>query len=842
MENGGAANAPIIPVDSAKKHLPFQTPQSLIPYLVNYEDYELNFQIGTGAFGNVWKAYDKKHDRTIAIKVLTKEVLTLRELQHFISEAQILAKAQASRFIVPFYGFSNHYPYCLITKLARNGNLNNLISEYKDKKSVPGSTFTKIAIGVVAGMIHLHSLNIIHRDLKPSNILLDNDFVPMICDFGISRTDDGSHMTKMAGTPMWMAPEIIEGKDYTLSADVFSFGMLLYEMNTFQRPFPMMESMKVVQAIKNGQRPQIPDTVEKNMRKLIESCWDKDPANRPPFVVIFEKLTKFKACFQNCVKDKVKPFIKEIKLDQETMKRSMSFETQKGRKIFHPLTLEDFINDPEKIDVYTIVQFLLVTIDYFKGKDQQHRLTLLSLLSKAALQQEFTKTFVDSNIINFLPFAEYPNECVEFISRVVVRSNDDNDGDMMRGIRNILKYTRPIFTLRVLQSISMRSLTSPPLKILIQDSDSFLYDKECIILYLKILLNYVKENGKSSLITESCQLIFSTVLEKEKFYRTNSKQKVDEDVNSNDFYNEIMKLCYKGLFFLSENSSNIQSEGVQTNYKPNIKLKQVLFHLEDIKIQKYVIRFLRNIDGFPVNKKTLISVINACINQKNATLMLLDIIENNDLALDFLLKHKKWAKNELPDWDSTFQIFLKIFNVIQKKNNDEYNLKLIYFLEYYSTENPDIALKCLQVLPKQDFLNNDTYIQLFKNSYIICCIFDCFVHNRNRENDTTKKKHSQNSSENEKEHSDFYQNRKFALDFLNEFSSFIGKGFSTIVNDLIEFLNDEQIAQSTAETLINITFNKKCKRVLRRVNIVQYVNDSKYVHKSTKRNLKLVLE
>ena len=838
MENGAQANAPIIPKDSSKKHLPFQTPDNLIPYLVNYEDFELNFQIGTGAFGNVWKALDKKNDRIVAIKVLTKEELSLRELQHFITEAQILIKAQ-SQFIVPFYGFSNCYPYCLITKLARNSNLNTLIGEYKNKK-LPGTTFTKIAIGIVAGMIHLHSLDIIHRDLKPSNILLDTDFVPMICDFGISRTDDGSHMTKMAGTPMWMAPEIIDGKDYTLSADVFSFGMLLYEMNTLQKPFPMMESIKIVKAIKSGYRPPIPDTVEKNMKKLIESCWDENPDNRPPFVVIFDTLTKFKACFQNCVKEKVKQFIKEIKLDQNTMKKSMSFETQEGRKTYHPLTLEDFINDHGKIDVYTIIQFLVCSIDYLKTKEYQYKYAVLSLLQKVALRQEFTKTIVDSNVLMVLPFGDYPDECVEFICRVVVRSNDDNDADMLRGIRNILKYAKPIYTLKILQAISMRSLTSSPLKLLIQDSDSFIYEKDCIILYLKILLNYVKENRKLPLVTESCQLIFSTILEKEKYYRTDSKQKVDENINSNDFYNEIMKLCYKGLLFLSENSVILQEEGIQNNYKPNIKLKQVLFHLEDIRIQKYVINFLKNIEGFPVNKKTLISVTNACINQKNATLMLLDMIENNDFALDFFLKHKKWAKNELPDWDSTFQIFLKIYQMIKKKNDEKYYSKLISFLDYYANEIPIIALKCLQIIPKGDVNNNSIIIDLFKKSYVICSIFYNLIHNMNEKTNQTK--HTKENFGNLTNSSIFLDNRKTALSFLSEFSSFIGKGFSTVVNYLIEFLGDEQIAQKTVETLTNISSNKKCKRIFLKVNILKHVQDSQFVHDNTKKHFSLMLE
>ena len=819
---------PIIPKYSNKKCTPLQIPHKLLPYLVNYEDYDLDYKIGSGAFGDVWKATDKRRNVLVALKVLHNQDLKLRELQHFLTEVQTLVDCK-NKFVVPFLGFTNRYPYCIATELETNGNLTMLIADCKKRGKFPGTTLAKIAIGVAAGMIFLHSRDIIHRDLKPSNILLTDDYLPMICDFGISRIDDGSPMTQMAGTPMWMAPEIINGKDYTLSADIFSFGMLLYEMNTFNKPFEMKKGTEIIEDIKNGNRPTIPNNIDKNMRKLIQQCWDEEPSNRPPFVIIYKQLTEFTATFENCDKSKVRSFIKQINLDQATMERSTSSEFGEHKTPPAPLTLDDFLNNPDKLNIYTFVQFLLCARDYFKQVHNGPKdIQVLNLLSKTALQSEYGKTIVKSEIAKYLPFAEHPTECTEFVSRVCVRSNNNDDSTLLETVRSFLSRNQAIYTLRIIQSVSMRSMYSPTLKLLLDEYQQFIHQKDCVVLFLKILLNYTMANKTDKAITQSANLIFSRVHEKERMYRMEKipsssddsdeedDNKVDDDIESNEFYNKTMKYCYKGLIFLAKNP--IESEDDDDPYRPNIQLRIIMMHLEDTQLQKYVIKFLSSITGFPVNTKTIRGVLNACLNHKTATKFLLNMIDNEESSINYFLKHYKWIENELPTKKSTFQIFNKIAEIIKKKDDTQTIDQFVKFIQNVANKNSSLALECLQSLPKEGFLDNPLFIQSFRKSYVICFIFDSLA-NEQQEKDPQKTQILK------------------ALQFITEFSSFTGRGFSSISNTLVSYLNDEILAQKVVETCISLCSNERCKKQFLKIELSQKVIDCTFVQKHTKKQL-----
>jgi serine/threonine protein kinase len=145
-------------------------------------------------------------------------------------------------------------------------------------------------------MYLVHSGGIVHRDLKPANILLDpTSHCPIIADFGFSREEDVSvTMTSRKGTPLYMAPELFldEHVHYSNKVDVFSFGVLLYEIVTGEKPFQDCGGIayRLFDKIRNGSRATIPDTVEPFIRGLISRCWDGNPERRPNFLDIFYEL------------------------------------------------------------------------------------------------------------------------------------------------------------------------------------------------------------------------------------------------------------------------------------------------------------------------------------------------------------------------------------------------------------------------------------------------------------------------------------------------------------------------------------------------------------------------
>ena len=149
------------------------------------------------------------------------------------------------------------------------------------------SGFDPIRVGleVASGMLHLHQLDIIHRDLKPANVILDSKGCAKIADFGLScRISIGNEMTAETGTYRWMAPEVIRHEHYSLSADVYSFGILFWELHSRMRPFDELTPFQAAyQVAVAHMRPTIPPETTRPVVKLLQNLWHRDQSSRPTF-------------------------------------------------------------------------------------------------------------------------------------------------------------------------------------------------------------------------------------------------------------------------------------------------------------------------------------------------------------------------------------------------------------------------------------------------------------------------------------------------------------------------------------------------------------------------------
>lgn len=161
-----------------------------------------------------------------------------------------------------------------------------------------------ILIGIARGMMILHSRHVIHRDLKPENILLDENFYPHITDFGLSKFFDPQHSMNQtisnSGTAPYMAPEVINSDHFNTKADVFAFGILMYEVVTGKRAYSdLINSKKIINdfqlkmKVTSGLRPEFEDddSINQNLRILIQKCWSENPKDRPTFSEIYRKLS-----------------------------------------------------------------------------------------------------------------------------------------------------------------------------------------------------------------------------------------------------------------------------------------------------------------------------------------------------------------------------------------------------------------------------------------------------------------------------------------------------------------------------------------------------------------------
>ncbi len=247
--------------------------------------------LGEGAYGSVYEGL--WNDQAVAIKRLKAQHLTEKAIEELRQEAQIMFQLGVeSKYIVPLKKICLEAPhYSLVMELMPNGSLYHLLHNGQD---LPWAIRFQIALDAAWGLKDLHAYSILHRDLKSLNILLDDRLRARLADFGLAKVkqETSSQSTIAKGTVLWMAPELFKRKaEVTAAADIYSFGMVLWELVT--REIPFKEAQNQLQAmgwIKDGEKEEIPGDCPPGLKTLIESCWDLTPTKRPTAGQVVERL------------------------------------------------------------------------------------------------------------------------------------------------------------------------------------------------------------------------------------------------------------------------------------------------------------------------------------------------------------------------------------------------------------------------------------------------------------------------------------------------------------------------------------------------------------------------
>lgn len=284
---------------------------------IKFEELKMGNLLGSGGFGSVFKAIWRND--IVAVKVAHKD-LNDNESQLIWQKAHREARLFHSlkhKNIVNMFGVSRtlQNSFCLVMEYCGGGTLFEMLQRHS--RSLSAEILVNWAIQISRGMLYLHEeapVPLVHRDLKSSNILIKdtvvNDNLGEVClkitDFGLAREADASAALRASvwcGTYAWMAPEIIRSYCYTKASDVWSFGVVLWELLTGEIPYKNIDGLAVAYGIAVQQlKLPIPSSCPPYLTNIMQTCWSLEPHKRPSFGELLQNLVEFSRNLDNVEK------------------------------------------------------------------------------------------------------------------------------------------------------------------------------------------------------------------------------------------------------------------------------------------------------------------------------------------------------------------------------------------------------------------------------------------------------------------------------------------------------------------------------------------------------------
>ncbi|WZZ55854.1 hypothetical protein YC2023_055961 [Brassica napus] len=238
--------------------------------IIDFSTLELGTRVGRG----------KDLDMEVAVKIFKDQAVTVENIKDFCNEIFILSRLQHPNVIL-FHGVCVKPPQlALVTEYVDKGSLYHLLHWTDEIKNLSWREKINILHDICRGLMCIHGMGIVHRDLKSGNCLLCNDGTVKICDFGLSVMMEGTTLNDIvpAGTPEWVAPEAFRNEPLSEKSDIYSFGVIMWELCTLTKPWEGVPQAKVLNIVAKGARLDIP---EGPLANLIEACWSEEPEQRP---------------------------------------------------------------------------------------------------------------------------------------------------------------------------------------------------------------------------------------------------------------------------------------------------------------------------------------------------------------------------------------------------------------------------------------------------------------------------------------------------------------------------------------------------------------------------------
>lgn len=279
--------------------------------VIKWSQIKVESKLGNGAFGEVKKA--NYRGTPVAVKMLHNSDAA----QSFFQEASLLCSLRHPN-IVACLGVCVVEPNLAIVMELMASNLTQMLRN----GALPTAKIVELAIGITRGILFLHNRDpkVIHRDIKPENILIDSGGTPKLADFGVSKESLETMTQTKIGTPIYAAPELLNGDAYGTAIDIYSLSMVFYAMATGVTPFsdlkngsrPHTPAQIMMKAAVKRERPIIPASVHPTLAAIIRDCWDHFPKKRPTAEQLLDRLISFNSELNAATKSSTPTFKTEL--------------------------------------------------------------------------------------------------------------------------------------------------------------------------------------------------------------------------------------------------------------------------------------------------------------------------------------------------------------------------------------------------------------------------------------------------------------------------------------------------------------------------------------------------
>eukprot|EP00163_Fabomonas_tropica_P010422 TRINITY_DN2054_c0_g1_i3.p1 TRINITY_DN2054_c0_g1~~TRINITY_DN2054_c0_g1_i3.p1 ORF type:complete len:1170 (-),score=362.91 TRINITY_DN2054_c0_g1_i3:186-3695(-) len=273
--------------------MPFLNFGDKASWQVPHAELDMGDLIASGSYGDVFHC--KWRGSKVAFKRLKNQKLNDRTKVDFMSEVSILSNLRHPNIVMFMGACLEQGNFGILYEFVEHGSLHDVIYG----KSITLTQAQKLAIAVqiasALGFLHNNKPPIVHRDLKAQNVLITSQVQARVCDFGFATVKSASHLMTSVGTAGWMAPEQLKGGEYSEKADIFAFAMVLFELFSEQSPMGNNTPMVAMGKVIKGERPDIPSSVPREIKDIIEAAWHQNPQSRPTIDSLRDQLERVAA-------------------------------------------------------------------------------------------------------------------------------------------------------------------------------------------------------------------------------------------------------------------------------------------------------------------------------------------------------------------------------------------------------------------------------------------------------------------------------------------------------------------------------------------------------------------